>query len=138
MMKVCIIQPLYPTQYSRSDEIFDWEMQIMQQCDDTMDLIVFPESTDVPCYAPDRSQAMVSHDKYAKALLTKAAETARRCNAVIFINAYRNTETGLRNTTYAFDRNGNEVGHYYKQHLTPGETSERKLDSVYSFGLDRL
>ena len=132
-MKVCIIQPPYPTQYSRSDEVFAWEMEIMDQCDPTMDLIVLPESTDVPCYAPDREQAMASHNKYGEALLRKAAETARRCDSVVFINAYRETETGLRNTTYAFDCNGNEVGHYYKQHLTPGETSERKLDSDYSF-----
>jgi len=132
-MKVCIIQPLYSTKYERSDELFNWEMDIMDYCDSSMDLIVFPESTDVPCFAPTRAEALASHEKYAAKLLEKASKTAQRCNAVLFINAYRETESGLRNTTYAFDRNGNQVGHYYKQHLTPGETSERKLDSDYSF-----
>lgn len=132
-MKVCIIQPLYPTKYELSDDMFKWELDVMDQCDSTMDLIVFPESTDVPCYAPDRTLAMVSHEKYAAKLLDKASQTAKRCNAVVFINAYRKTESGVRNTTFAFDREGNEVGHYYKQHLTPGETKERKLDSGYSF-----
>ncbi len=132
-MKVCIIQPLYSTQFALSDEMFEWEMKALDQCDSTMDLIVFPESTDVPCFALERAQAMASHEKYASKLLDKAAQTAKRCGAVVFINAYHKTETGVRNTTYAFDRCGNEVGHYYKQHLTPGETSERKLDSDYSF-----
>lgn len=132
-MKVCIVQPLYPTDYSRSDEMFNWELEAMDKCDESMDLIVLPESTDVPCFAKEREQAMASHDKYIDALIKKASETAKRCNSVLFINAYRDTPTGRRNTTYAFDREGNEVGHYYKQHLTPGETSERKLDSDYSF-----
>ena len=132
-MKVCIIQPYYPTDYDRSNEMYQWELDIMDKCDESMDLIVLPESTDVPCFAKKREQAMASHDKYIDGLLKKASDTAKRCNAVLFINAYRQTETGLRNTTYAFDRAGNEVGYYYKQHLTPGETSERKLDSDYSF-----
>lgn len=132
-MKVCIVQPLYPTQYERSDEMFNWEMEILDRCDNSMDLIVFPESTDVPCFAPERGQAMEAHNKYAAKLLEKASQTAKRCNAVLFINAYRKMETGIRNTTYAFDRNGNEVGYYYKQHLTPGESSSRRLDSDYSF-----
>lgn len=132
-MKVCIIQPMYPTNYSLSDEMYAWELEAMDKCDPSMDLIVLPESTDVPCFAPKREQAVASHEKYAAGLLAKAAETARRCNAVLFINAYRDTPTGLRNTTYAFNRTGTEVGHYYKQHLTPGETAERKLDSDYTF-----
>ena len=132
-MKICIVQPFYPTDYDRSDEMFQWELDAMDRCDQTMDLIVFPESADVPCYAKEREKAIASHEKYAAGLLEKAAQTAKRCNAVLFINAYKMTESGLRNTTYAFDRNGNVVGHYYKQHLTPGETSKQKLDSDYSF-----
>lgn len=132
-MKVCIVQPFYPTDYDRSDEMFQWELDAMDRCDPSMDLIAFPESTDVPCYAKEREKAISSHEKYACELLKKASETAKRCDSVLFINAYQMTESGLRNTTYAFDRKGNIVGCYYKQHLTPSETSERKLDSEYSF-----
>lgn len=132
-MKVCVIQPLYPTDYERSDEMYQWQLDAMDKCDATMDLIVLPESTDVPCFAKKREQAMASHNKYIDGLIKKASETAKRCDSVLFLNAYRETPTGLRNTTYAFDRNGDEAGYYYKQHLTPGETSERKLDSDYSF-----
>ena len=132
-MKVCVVQPFYPTDYSRCDEMFKWEIEAMEKCDLSMDLIVFPESSDVPCYAKEREQAIDSHEKYAKDLLEKASQTAKRCNAVLFINAYHMTETGLRNSTFAFDRNGNVVGHYFKQHLTPGEVSKRKLDSEYTY-----
>ena len=132
-MKVCVIQPRYSTDYNLSEKMFQWEMDIMDQCDSSLDLIVFPESTDVPCFAQKREQAIDAHKKFSEKLLQKAAQTAKRCNAVLFINAYRKVESGLRNTTYAFDGNGNEVGYYYKQHLTPGETVERRLDSDYSF-----
>ena len=66
-------------------------------------------------------------------LLEKVKETAIRCNAMIFVNANYHNGVGYRNTTYAFDREGNIAGYYFKQHLTPGETSERKLDSDYTF-----
>ena len=132
-MKVCVIQPLYPTDYSRSEEMFLWEIEAMDKCDESMDLIVLPESTDVPCFAKTREMALESYKKFNRKLIEKASETAKRCNAVLFINAYKEVETGLRNTTYAFDREGKIAGYYFKQHLTPGETSERKLDSDYTF-----
>ena len=112
-MKVCIIQPEYSADYRRSDELFNWEMDALDRCDDSMDLIVMPESTDVPAFAKKREQALASHEKYASLLLEKASQTAARCNALVFLNAYRETPTGLRNTTYAFDRTGAEVGHLY-------------------------
>lgn len=132
-MKVCIIQPEYSTDYSLSDERFQWEMDALDKCDESMDLIVMPEFSDLPCYAKTREQMLSSYNKYNKKLISKAAETAKRCNAVLFINALRECETGLRNTTYAFDRNGNQVGHYYKEHITPNETNIYGLDSEYSY-----
>lgn len=132
-MKVCIIQPLYTTDYSRSDELFRWEMDMMDKCDLGMDLIVLPESTDVPAYAKTREMALASHEKYLAPLLQKASETAKRCGATLFLNAYRQTETGLRNTTWAFNSRGEEAGYYYKQHLVPSEISERRLDSEYTW-----
>ena len=68
-MKVCTIQPLYPTDYSRSEEMFLREMEAMDKCDDTMDLIVLPESTDVPCFAKTRDMAMESYKKFNEKLI---------------------------------------------------------------------
>ncbi len=132
-MKVCIIQPLYSADWNDSDKLFQWELDIMDKCDDSMDLIVLPESTDVPAYAKTFEQHRESYRRYNKAILDKAAETAKRCNSVLFINALYDSGKGLINTTYAFDRNGNVVGHYFKQHPTNGEVFNRELDSEYSY-----
>ena len=132
-MKVCIVQPYYPLDHSRAEEMFEWEMQAMLKCDPSMDLIVFPESSDVPVFAEKREVAMELSARFAPKLLERAAETAKRCGAHLFINCYRECETGYRNTTYAFDKNGVERGYYYKEHLTPGETTKRRLDSEYTF-----
>ena len=132
-MKVCIVQPHYDVDYSRSQELYQWEMDALDRCDESMDMIVFPEAADVPALAPDRETFLASVAMFGQPLLQKAAATAKRCNAVLFINATLHTPTGPRNTTFCFDRNGNDVGHYYKQHLTPREVSKRKLDSDYTF-----
>lgn len=132
-MKVCIIQPAYSTDFSKSDTYFEAEMQLLQQCDDSMDLIVLPEACDIPCLAGSKENGETSSAKFNKPLLDAVADTARRCNAMVFVNARYQTETGPLNTTYAFNRQGEVVGHYFKQHLTPGEVSKSKLDSDYTF-----
>lgn len=128
-MKACIVQPFYTTDLSRADELFKWELEALDKCDGSMDIIVFPEACDVPCFAPTREIFLQSVEKYCEPLVKKAAETARRCNSLLFINV----TVDNRNTTLAFDRHGGIVGKYQKQHLTPGETAHRKLDSGYSF-----
>ncbi len=133
-MKICIIQPAYSTDYSLSDRYFEDQIKLIDKCDDSMDIIVLPESADIPCLAKSREEAEISAAKFNKRLLEKVAETARRCNSIVFVNArsYDESDAG-RNTTYAFDREGNIVGKYFKQHLTPGEVTKMRLDSDYSF-----
>lgn len=132
-MKVCIIQPAYSLDYSKSDEYFKRELEYLDECDDSMDIIVMPESCDIPCLARTKEEADKSVEKYNAVLLEKVSETAKRCNAIIFVNARYKTEKGYRNTTYAFDRNGEIAGKYYKEHLVPSEVSVMKLDSDYTF-----
>ena len=132
-MKVCIIQPAYSTDYSQSDALFAAELRYLRECDETMDIIVMPESCDCPALAKTKEQAEQSSEKYRDILLKSAAETAKRCHALVFLNARSKSEKGLRNTTYAFDRDGNIAGTYEKQHLTPGEVSQMQLDSDYTF-----
>ena len=127
-MKICVVQPGYSLDFSRSDEFFRWEMDMFDKCDESMDMIVFPEYSNVPCLAATKAEMMESYNKYNVPLMTKAAETAKRCNAVVFINGMYMTETGMRNTTVAFDRNGNEVGQYFKRHLVPSEMYTYELD----------
>lgn len=132
-MKVCIFQPAYSTDHADSERLFQWELEQLDQCDPSMDLIVLPEASDVPALAKSQEQFLESHSKFTKPLLEKCAETAKRCGAVLFVSGYFDSEKGIRNTTYAFDRNGNPAGHYYKQHLTPGEVTNRRLDCRYTY-----
>lgn len=132
-MKVCLIQPEYSTDYSRSDELFEKELEHLRACDASIDLIVMPESCDCPARAATKEEAEKSTDKYKDILLKEAAETAKRCHAMVFVNARSEETGGLRNTTYAFDRNGNIAGKYFKQHLVPSEVSVMQLDSAYTF-----
>ena len=108
-MKVCIIQPAYSTDYSKSDAHFAEQLKLIDRCDESMDLIVLPEATDIPCLAKTREDAVHSSEKFTDIILKKASETAKRCGAIVFVNArsYEGSADG-RNTTYAFDRSGIE------------------------------
>ncbi|MBQ8815501.1 MAG: hypothetical protein IJZ85_13510 [Lachnospiraceae bacterium] len=132
-MKVCIIQPPYYTDYSKSDDCFRFELEALDKCGDDLDLIVMPESCDIPSLAHSNEEAANSVARYNRIFLDKVSETAKRCHAMIFVNARSFCEGGIRNTTYAFDRNGQIAGQYFKQHLTPGEVTKLRLDSDYSF-----
>ena len=131
MMKVCVIQPEYQLDFAESDRLFAWELEALDRCDETLDLIVLPESADTPALASTAQERARAYEKYNAPLLEKAAQTAKRCGAVLFVNARDQSENGLRNTTFAFDRQGRLAGKYFKQHLTPGETEY--LDCAYTF-----
>ena len=133
-MKVCVVQPAYSTFFGESEHYFEEQLKLIDACDDSMDIIVLPEACDIPCLAKTTSEANLSASKFNKVLLDKIAETAKCCNAMVFVNArsYDESPDG-RNTTYAFNRQGELVGKYFKQHLTPGEVATMRLDSNYTF-----
>lgn len=132
-MKICLIQPAYSSDYEKIDYYFEEQIKLMHQCDDSIDMIVMPESCDIPCLANTREKAYAAYEKYNRIFLDEVSATAKRCNAMVFANARSLEESGLRNTTYAFDREGNIVGKYFKEHLTPGEVTKTRLDSDYTF-----
>lgn len=132
-MKACVIQPPYYSDYSKSDECFAWQLNALDKCDGSMDLIVLPENADTPCYADTEERRRETYRKYNGIILNKAAETARRCDAVVFVNAISVEKGGWRNTTYAFNRKGEVAGKYYKQHPTNGEVAMPERDSGYSY-----
>lgn len=65
--------------------------------------------------------------------MDQAVETAKRCHALLFVNAAFETEAGYRNTTYAIDPDGRIIGKYFKRHPAP---SEHRLGSQGGVGLD--
>lgn len=132
-MKACVIQPPYSRDVSFSDEYFQYKLSLLEECDESVDIIVLPEYSDVPCATKDLEETLYYHDKYIGILLDRCVETAKRCNALVFVNALSLEDTGYRNTTYAFDRKGELVGKYFKKHLPPLELETLKLDSDYTF-----
>ncbi len=132
-MKACVIQPPYGRDAAMADVWFEKKLELMRECDDSMDIIVLPEYSDVPYSAETREDNLAAYLKYSPRLLEEAKNTAVRCHAIVFVNGLFETETGFRNTTYAFGRDGAIVGRYYKKHLPPSELYTVKLDSAYTF-----
>lgn len=132
-MKACVIQPPYSNDVSFSDSYFQFKLQQLDKCDESVDLIVLPEYSDVPCATKDLEETLYYHNQYIDILLDRCISTARRCNALVFVNALSLEPTGYRNTTYCFDRSGTLVGKYFKKHLPPLELNVLKLDSDYTF-----
>ncbi len=132
-MKACIIQPPYSRDTSYSDEYFEYKLQMLDKCDDTIDIIVLPEYSDVPCATSTKEETFFYHKKYIDTLLTKCKETAKRCSALVFVNALYEINNNYRNTTYAINKEGEIVGKYFKKHLPPLELNTLELDSAYTF-----
>lgn len=132
-MKVCLIQPEYSADYTRIEELFQKQLELVEACDPSMDIIVLPEAADVPALAKTQEEFYGAIEKFHAPLMEACTRAAKRCNAVVFVSGYDPEYPNYRNTTFAIDREGNVVGKYFKEHLTPGETSKRHLDDEYSF-----
>lgn len=132
-MKAVIIQPPYSRDVSFSDEYFNYKLDLLDKCNSSADIIVLPEYSDVPCATTGKEDTFYYHKKYIKILLDKCIETAKRCSALVFVNALFEINGNYRNTTYAIDKNGEIVGKYFKKHLPPLELNTLELDSDYTF-----
>ena len=132
-MKACVVQPPYSYHAADMAKNFETILSMLDACDESMDLIVLPEYSDIPADDKDNARLFHAVDAQNPVLLKRAADTARRCRALLFVNAMDKTPTGYRNTTYAFDRAGNLVGKYYKAHPAP---SEVKSEAQGGHGLD--
>ncbi len=132
MMKACIIQPPYSADAARANELFEYKLAQLDACDESTDIIVLPEYSDVPCVTATREQTLELHRRYIGTLLERCAATARRCGAMLFVNALSEEPSGWRNTTYCYDRAGALVGKYFKRHLPPLEAEVLALDGDYA------
>ena len=132
-MKICVIQPPYSMEHADAENRFLWEMDALEKCDKSLDMIVLPEYANVPAKVKTKAQLEESRTAFTAPLLEKCAATAKRCDAVVFVNCAWDSPEGTRNTTLAFDRQGNPAGQYYKQHLVPMEMGLYGLDKDYTF-----
>lgn len=132
-MKACIIQPPYSVDTAYADEYFEYKMNLLDSCDASADIIVLPEYSDVPCSTKTREETLFFHNKYIDILLGKCEEMAKRCGAIVFVNALYEINGNFRNTTYVYSREGELIGKYFKKHLPPSEQEALALDSDYTF-----
>ena len=130
-MKVTLIQPRYSADFSEAEALFRWETEAMESLDGTSDLILLPESADIPALAKTEQEREEAFARFNGRLIAEAKKTAARCRAIVVFNARRPTYAGLRNTTFVLDREGNVAGTYDKEHLTPGESTY--LDDGYTW-----
>jgi len=138
IMKICVIQPHYSFDGGDVEKCFGELLALLDKCDESMDLIVLPEYSDAPADVQGKGGFYDAVDKYNSLLIMQACETAKRCNALVFVNAGYKTENGIRNTTHAIDRVGNIVGRYFKEHPAPSEVKTdseggHELDVTYSY-----
>ena len=137
-MKVCVIQPRYSFDENDVEKRFYELIRWLDDCDESMDLIVLPEYSDAPADVKGKDGFYGAVEKYNAILMQKAQDTAKRCSALVFVNAGYQTENGIRNTTHAIDRNGKIVGRYFKAHPAPSEVKTdlqggHELDVQYSY-----
>ncbi|MBR2353084.1 MAG: carbon-nitrogen hydrolase family protein, partial [Clostridia bacterium] len=137
-MKICVIQPHYSFDEKDVGACFEGLLKLLDECDESLDLIVLPEYSDALADVKGKAGFYESARQYGPILLEKARETAKKCNALVFVNAGFEAENGIRNTTYAIDREGNIVGKYFKAHPAPSEVKTdaeggHELDVAYSY-----
>lgn len=137
-MKACVIQPYYSFDIKDADMCFDKMTELLDSCGEDCDIIVLPEYCDVPTDVPSKKEFDECVKKYNKRIYEKASKAAKRCKAFVFANFSDNEGKGNINTTFAFDREGKEIGKYKKAHPAPSEVKTEEqggngLDCSYSY-----
>ena len=129
-MKARVIQQYFAQDRKGLDKSFKWTLDQLKKCDSSLDIIVLPEFCEVPGKTADDAEFLAINAKNAPVMIKACSQTARRCNAVVFAGIVDNTLPVPRNAVYAFGRDGEIAGKYYKEHLTRGEWS--MLDKSYT------
>ena len=137
-MKVCVIQPPYSFDPADAGKCFSGLMELLDKCDESLDLIVLPEYSDALADVQGKAGLYGAYEEFNSVLMERARETAKRCSALVFVNCGYMCEGGIRNTTHVIDRSGQVVGRYFKAHPAPSEVKTdaeggHELDVAYSY-----
>ncbi len=132
-MRICAFQPKYPFLAAETDEYIRFLLETMDQCYESMDLIVLPECCNAPSKYANKEEFFSYVKKNTQVLLDKARETAIRCNAIISMNLYYGPLEKLRNETLVFNSSGEICYTYCKQHLPEPEVYENRVDDSYTY-----
>ena len=137
-MKVCVFQPSYSLQTDELDKKQADFFKMIDKFNEKVDLIVLPEYSFALANADKKDEFYGAFSKYNSAVLSKAQEMAKRCSALVFVNAGYKKGDKFRNTTFAINRKGEIIGKYFKAHPAPsevktGEQGGHELDVDYSY-----
>lgn len=131
-MKLCAIQPPYPYTLASADRTVDFLIRALRECSPEHDLILLPEYSNAPTVYPE-GECIPYAAAHTEELIGACVETAKRCKAVVAVNLAAEVDGSFRNTTRVFNRNGEWIGDYYKQHLPHGEVHIKKMENSYTF-----
>lgn len=133
MMKIRVIQPPYPKIAEDTGLSVSFMIEQLRQCDDSLDLILLPECCNAPSGCGDSCLLERLVQEFTQPLLDAAKETAIRCQANVGINLYVSAPGSqqVRNATLLFDRQGQLVFQYDKQHLPASEYYNPLIDHSY-------
>ena len=132
-MKGLIYQSAFYADLEGAKRGVDEAIEMLNACDESLDIIVLPESADMPFPPATAEEYAEAYRQNTGRLLQAAQEAARRAGAYVFVNAADCKDGVFYNTTFAYNKAGQLKGKYLKQHLTPGEISRLKLGSEYSY-----
>lgn len=130
-MNVTVIQPAYENGEEAAYRCHRWMIEQLDLCTPNDDIIVLPESSTHQARFSDTETCMRVFEKNYQEMIDACSRTAKRCDALVFMNGYGKTETGVRNITFAFGRDGKMIGMYPKQQLVASEWKKMKLDRSY-------
>lgn len=138
-MKFCVIQPYYSLDEADEEKCFADMLALLESCGSDLDVIVLPEYSNVLADVRGKEGFDRTIQAHNEVILQAAAQAARRCHAVVFVNAAYRTADGWRNTTFALDRSGSVAGKYFKAHPAPSEVQTGQqggmgFDVGYSYG----
>ncbi len=133
-MKVRVIQPPYSGDFADLDKNFDAQLKLLRECDEPLDLIALPESTDIPAFTPDVKVWEETTRRLGEIISREAKAAAIRCNSMVSYNITTFVEHNMcYNTTILLSRKGKELGRYYKEHPTPGEIVSHRQTRGYVY-----
>ena len=116
-MLVKIIQPKYPDE-GEEQRVFESIVEMLGSIDEA-DLILLPEGSNMPAVKT------VDYHRLANvnlpALIDAAKSAAKRCRALVIVNAVYPVDGDYRNRSVVYDENGNEAAIYDKAQLPPSE-----------------
>ncbi|MBR4755828.1 MAG: hypothetical protein IK076_02700, partial [Bacteroidales bacterium] len=129
-MKARVIQQYFAQDRKGLDKSFEWTVNELAKCDESLDIIVLPEFSEVPGKTASSEEFLTTARENGHVLQDLCARTAQRCSSLVFAGLVDTSLEVPRNAIFVYGRDGELLGKYYKEHLTRGEWD--KLDKSYT------